>query len=112
MLVVIRGNSEARADLGCFGAAGVAFRGCVSAGSVFFPSKILGYFVLELTRFYTHDGESPFETAARRVVEVALRNTRGEVIFRAPAVEVPAEWSDTAAAIVAQRYFYGAPGTP
>lgn len=61
--------------------------------------------MIEFARFYTHEGEGVFESAARRVSGVCLRAANGEVVFHHPGVEMPEAWSETAAAIAAQRYF-------
>jgi len=47
-----------------------------------------------------------------RFVDVELKDVKGNLVFAQAGVEVPAFWSDRAAYIVAQKYFYGKQGTP
>ena len=63
-------------------------------------------------RYYTVPGIHPFEKIEweRRVAR--LTDVSGKVIFEQADVEVPTFWSQTAANIVAQKYFHGALDTP
>jgi ribonucleoside-diphosphate reductase alpha chain len=60
---------------------------------------------VKIRRRYTSEGRSPYEGIDfdRRVSEI--RNPDGSVVFRLEDVEVPAEWSQVATDILAQKYF-------
>ncbi len=49
-------------------------------------------------------GRDPYETVAFRSVASEIRNPDGSVVFAAENVEVPAEWSQVACDILAQKY--------
>lgn len=46
-----------------------------------------------------------------KYVNVELKNAEGKVIYSQRQVEVPAQWSERAVRILAQKYFYGQEGT-
>jgi len=60
---------------------------------------------VKIRRRYTSEGRSPYEGIDfdRRVSEI--RNPDGSIVFRLEDVEVPAEWSQVATDILAQKYF-------
>ncbi len=53
----------------------------------------------------------PFDQCAWEKRRAVIKNDRGEVVFEADDVEIPASWSMLATNIVASKYFYGAHGT-
>lgn len=58
------------------------------------------------------EGQDPYTLVQWRLVDVCLREQpSNDIIFEQKDVEVPATWSDRAALIVAQKYFYGKEGT-
>ena len=60
---------------------------------------------MRLERRYTRAGNSPFEGMAFRAVDSEIRNPDGTIVFRHAGVDVPAEWSQVAADVLAQKYF-------
>src|SRR5438045_8238067 len=60
---------------------------------------------MRLERRYTQAGNSPFEGMAFRAADSEIRNPDGTIVFRQAAIDVPAEWSQVAADVLAQKYF-------
>src|SRR6476660_9630492 len=60
---------------------------------------------MRIERRYTKDGHSPYANIAFRLTTSEIRNPDGSVVFRADEVEVPADWSQVAADVLAQKYF-------
>jgi ribonucleoside-diphosphate reductase alpha chain len=60
---------------------------------------------VKIRRRFTREGEGPYAGIPfdRRVSEI--RNPDGSIVFRLEDVEVPAEWSQVATDILAQKYF-------
>ncbi len=60
---------------------------------------------MKIRRHYTSEGRSPYEGIDfdRRASEI--RNPDGSIVFRLEDVEVPADWSQVATDILAQKYF-------
>src|ERR1700674_2144947 len=59
---------------------------------------------MHIARRFTTAGRDPYETVAFRSVSSEIRNPDGSVVFAAEGIEVPAEWSQVACDIVAQKY--------
>ena len=59
---------------------------------------------MKIARRFTTEGRDPYETVAFRSVSSEIRNPDGSVVFSAENVEVPAEWSQVACDILAQKY--------
>src|SRR5215831_862691 len=57
---------------------------------------------MHIARFYTRD---PYATVPFRTASSEIRNPDGSVVFQAEGIEVPAEWSQVACDILAQKYF-------
>lgn len=68
---------------------------------------------IEINRFFTKTGISPYGQFKYDRRTSIIRNPSGEVMFRIDDVEVPAKWSQVATDILAQKYFRktGVPGT-
>jgi ribonucleoside-diphosphate reductase alpha chain len=62
-------------------------------------------------RHFTKPGERAADSVAWRECEVTITDESGAAVFAQRGVEVPAGWSDTAASIVASKYFRGHVGT-
>jgi ribonucleoside-diphosphate reductase alpha chain len=60
---------------------------------------------MRFERRYTQAGKSPFAGMAFRAADSEIRNPDGSTVFQAKNVEVPAEWSQVAADVLAQKYF-------
>ncbi len=60
---------------------------------------------LTFKRVYTKDTISPFDQFTYELRSSIIRNPSGEIVFEMNNVEVPAEWSQVATDILAQKYF-------
>src|SRR5213082_1428304 len=59
---------------------------------------------MQIARRFTTAGRDPYETVAFRSATSEIRNPEGSVVFAAEGIEVPAEWSQVACDILAQKY--------
>jgi ribonucleoside-diphosphate reductase alpha chain len=60
---------------------------------------------MRVTRFFTREEKSPYEAIELRTTSSEIRNPDGSVVFRLEAMEVPADWSQVACDVLAQKYF-------
>src|SRR6516225_9782913 len=60
---------------------------------------------MHIKRRFTTEGQDPYATVPFRTATSEIRNPDGSVVFRAEGIEVPAEWSQVASDILAQKYF-------
>ena len=60
---------------------------------------------MRVRRFFTEAGTSPYDDIDFRSTTSEIRNPDGSVVFRAEEIEVPADWSQVASDILAQKYF-------
>ncbi len=60
---------------------------------------------LTFQRRFTKEGTSPFDLFVYDYRTSVIRNPNGEVVFEMKNVEVPAQWSQIATDILAQKYF-------
>ena len=60
---------------------------------------------MRIERRYTKAGQSPYADIAFRLTASEIRNPDGSVVFHADNVEVPKDWSQVAADVLAQKYF-------
>ena len=60
---------------------------------------------MRIRRHFTSEGRSAFEGIAFRAATSEIRNPDGSVVFRQADIEVPAEWSQVASDVLAQKYF-------
>ena len=60
---------------------------------------------MKITRRFTSAGKSPYESISFRRATSEIKNPDGSVVFRLEGFEVPEEWSQVAADILAQKYF-------
>jgi ribonucleoside-diphosphate reductase alpha chain len=60
---------------------------------------------MRVTRRFTTEGQDPFATVAFRSTVSEIRNPDGSIVFRLADIEVPEEFSQVAADILAQKYF-------
>src|SRR5580765_1600577 len=59
---------------------------------------------MHIARRFTTAGQDPYETVAFRSASSEIRNPDGSVVFAAEGIEVPAEWSQVACDVLAQKY--------
>src|ERR1700688_1811192 len=59
---------------------------------------------MHIARRFTTSGRDPYETVLFRSTSSEIRNPDGSVVFAAEGIEVPAEWSQVACDILAQKY--------
>src|ERR1700724_1490523 len=60
---------------------------------------------MRIRRHFTSEGRSAFEGIAFRAATSEIRNPDGSIVFQLADIEVPAEWSQVACDILAQKYF-------
>ncbi|MBI1239676.1 MAG: vitamin B12-dependent ribonucleotide reductase [Alphaproteobacteria bacterium] len=60
---------------------------------------------MRIERHFTHETTSPYAEIAFRQTTSEIRNPDGSVVFRQDGIEVPAQWSQVAADVLAQKYF-------
>ena len=60
---------------------------------------------MQITRRFTIAGKNPYAAVPFRTASSEIRNPDGSVVFQAEGIEVPAEWSQVACDILAQKYF-------
>ncbi len=59
---------------------------------------------MHIARRFTTAGHDPYELVAFRSASSEIRNPDGSVVFAAEGIEAPAEWSQVACDILAQKY--------
>ena len=60
---------------------------------------------MRIQRCFTVEDQSPYEGIAFRTTASEIRNPDGSVVFRLQDIKVPAEWSQVACDVLAQKYF-------
>ena len=60
---------------------------------------------MRIQRYFTEVGRSPFEGIEFRLARSEIRNPDGALVFSSDDIEVPADWSQIAIDILAQKYF-------
>jgi ribonucleoside-diphosphate reductase alpha chain len=60
---------------------------------------------MRIERRYTKADVSPYALIEFQRTKSEIRNPDGSVVFSAPNIEVPADWSQVAADVLAQKYF-------
>jgi ribonucleoside-diphosphate reductase alpha chain len=60
---------------------------------------------MHIARRFTTAGEDPYAAVPFRTATSEIRNPDGSLVFQADGIEVPAEWSQVASDILAQKYF-------
>jgi ribonucleoside-diphosphate reductase alpha chain len=69
--------------------------------------KFPSYFTAKLEA-----GKTPYDDVVWETRTASIGNDKGSTIFEQRDIEVPADWSQTAANIVASKYFHGKLGSP
>ena len=67
---------------------------------------------LEFPRFFSRDGQDPFDEVEWELRLAIITNERGESVFEQRDVEIPKFWSQQATNIVVSKYFRGQLGSP
>jgi ribonucleoside-diphosphate reductase alpha chain len=60
---------------------------------------------MRIARHFTKEGQSAYADITFKNATSEIRNPDGSVVFRLDDIEVPAEWSQVACDIIAQKYF-------
>jgi ribonucleoside-diphosphate reductase alpha chain len=60
---------------------------------------------MHIMRRFTTEGQDAHAAVPFRTATSEIRNPDGSVVFQAEGIEVPAEWSQVASDILAQKYF-------
>ena len=60
---------------------------------------------MRITRLFTTEGQSPYDSVEFRTTSSEIRNPDGSVVFEHRDIEVPASWSQVACDVLAQKYF-------
>ena len=60
---------------------------------------------MKIERRYTTTGQSPYASIEFRSTKSEIRNPDGSVVFSLDNIEVPAQWSQVASDVLAQKYF-------
>ena len=60
---------------------------------------------MRVQRRFTKPGKSPYAEIAFHTLTSEIRNPDGSVVFQAEGIEVPADWSQVASDVLAQKYF-------
>jgi ribonucleoside-diphosphate reductase alpha chain len=60
---------------------------------------------MKIERRHTTAGESPYASIEFRTTKSEIRNPDGSVVFSLDNIEVPAQWSQVACDVLAQKYF-------
>ncbi len=60
---------------------------------------------MRIERRFTVEGSSPYDGLEFRTATSEIRNPDGSIVFRLEDIQVPADWSQVASDILAQKYF-------
>jgi ribonucleoside-diphosphate reductase alpha chain len=60
---------------------------------------------MKIERRYTTAGVSPYASIEFKTTKSEIRNPDGSVVFSLDNIDVPAQWSQVAADVLAQKYF-------
>ncbi|MEP3246070.1 MAG: vitamin B12-dependent ribonucleotide reductase [Sneathiella sp.] len=60
---------------------------------------------MRISRRFTDDNSSPYAKIKFRQASSEIRNPDGSIVFKLDNIDVPAEWSQVACDIIAQKYF-------
>ncbi|MGB0672135.1 MAG: vitamin B12-dependent ribonucleotide reductase, partial [Rhodospirillales bacterium] len=60
---------------------------------------------MQITRVFTKETESPYESIQFRLATSSIKNPDGSVVFKQEDITVPADWSQVACDVIAQKYF-------
>ncbi len=60
---------------------------------------------MQVRRFFTKEEKDPYESFTFRTASSEIRNPDGSVVFQLESMEAPADWSQVACDVLAQKYF-------
>ena len=60
---------------------------------------------MRIERRFTVEDQSPYAEIAFRTTTSEIKNPDGSIVFQSRDIEVPAEWSQVACDVLAQKYF-------
>ncbi len=60
---------------------------------------------MKFTRFYTEDKLDVYKNLKFKTTSSEIKNPDGTIVFTAPEIEVPDNYSQVAADVIAQKYF-------
>jgi ribonucleoside-diphosphate reductase alpha chain len=60
---------------------------------------------MRIQRHFTKEGQSPYSTIEFRTTTSEIRNPDGSIVFLLTDIDVPADWSQVACDVLAQKYF-------
>ena len=60
---------------------------------------------MKFERFFTSDGASDYDGIKFKSTSSEIKNPDGTIVFSAPSIEVPSNYSQVAADVIAQKYF-------
>ena len=60
---------------------------------------------MKFTRFFTEDKSDVYNNLKFKTTSSEIKNPDGTIVFRAPEIEVPENYSQVAADVIAQKYF-------
>ena len=60
---------------------------------------------MKFERKYTKEGEDIYENMSFKKTNSEIRNPDGTIVFKLENIEVPENWSQVAADVLAQKYF-------
>jgi ribonucleoside-diphosphate reductase alpha chain len=60
---------------------------------------------MRIERRFTVEGDSPYNGIEFRQATSEIRNPDGSIVFKLDGVEAPADWSQVACDVLAQKYF-------
>src|SRR5260370_35102116 len=60
---------------------------------------------MRMERRFTTAGQDPYSDIEFRITTSEIRNPDGSRVFHLPDIDVPADWSQVACDILAQKYF-------
>src|SRR5256885_9330744 len=77
------------------------------------PDDIANRYGISVERLFTRAGIDPFSEVDWELRSAVIAGEDGRVVFEQRDIEVPREWSQTAANVVVSKYFRGGgPGNP
>ena len=64
---------------------------------------------MKISRYFTTKKSGPYDGIEFRTTTSEIRNPDGTIVFSHKSIEVPADWSQVACDVLAQKYFRATP---